>query len=111
MDINIRSVSGVTVVALSGELTAKTAPAVQERILEEAKPGCKMIVDMNGVTYMSSGGLRMMLKIYRTASSQGGRVLLVGLSEDVKATMAVTGFLDFFKHYDHLEAGLTELTS
>ena len=35
MDINVRAVQGVTVVELAGELTGKTAPEAQRRILEQ----------------------------------------------------------------------------
>ena len=54
---------------------------------------------------MSSAGLRMMLLIYRQVIGGGGRVVLVGLSEDIKDTMSVTGFLDFFTMHDHVDAG------
>ncbi len=34
-------------------------------------------MDMGGVTYMSSAGLRLLLVIYRTIKGQGGEVVLV----------------------------------
>src|SRR3954452_20236906 len=111
MDISVRAVQGVTVVELAGELTGKTAPETQRRILEQAQAGCQMILDMSRVPYMSSAGLRLLLVVYRTVSGKGGRALLVGLSEDLKNTMALTGFLDFFTHRDSLEAGIAELAS
>ncbi len=111
MDIAVQTVSGITIVALAGEVNAKTAPEAQDRILAEAQPKGNLILDMSRVTYMSSAGLRMMLKVYRTVNDRGGRALLAGLTEDVKATMALTGFLDFFKHCDTLQAGLAELGS
>ena len=51
------------------------------------------------MAYMSSAGLRMLLVIYRTIVGQGGKVVLVGLSEELQDTMALTGFLDFFDHF------------
>jgi anti-sigma B factor antagonist len=66
---------------------------------------------MSGVPYMSSAGLRVLLMVYRRVSGKGGRAVLVGLSEDLKDTMSLTGFLDFFAHKDSLEAGIAELTT
>jgi anti-sigma B factor antagonist len=111
METNVRTVQGVTVVELVGELMGKSAPQAQATILEQAQPGCKMVLDMSGVSYMSSAGLRLLLVVYRTVAGRGGRAVLVGLSEDLENTMTLTGFLDFFAHRDTLEAGLAELGS
>lgn len=64
---------------------------------------------MAGVSFMSSAGLRMLLVLYRGISGGGGQVVLVGLSEDLQNTMALTGFLNLFHHHPTLEAGLAEL--
>ena len=59
-----------------------------------AEPVCKIAIDMGGVTYMSSVGLRLLLVIYRTIKGNGGEVVLVRLPEDLRDTMEITGFLD-----------------
>jgi len=109
MEVNVSTMQGITVISLTGELSAKTAPAAQQSILAQAQPQGKMILDMTAVPYMSSAGLRVLLVVYRTVSGKGGRAVLVGLSEDLKNTMSVTGFLDFFAHNDSLEAGIAQL--
>ena len=96
---------------IAGELTALTAGDVQEQVLRLAGSGVKMILDMSRVSFMSSAGLRLLLKLHRTINGQGGKILLVGLSKDLQDTMALTGFLDLIKHQDTLEAGLAELAS
>jgi anti-sigma B factor antagonist len=110
MEVNVRTVDEVTVVELAGEATWATTPVAEERILDQAKPGVKMCLDLSRVTYMSSAGLRLLLKIYRTISGAGGQVVLVGTSSDLRDTMQLTGF-DFFTHYDELQAALAALNS
>jgi anti-sigma B factor antagonist len=110
MNINVRQEQGIAVIALSGDLTWKTAPETQERLLEHASEP-KMLIDMSGGAYMSSAGLRTLLVVYRAVSANGGKVMLVGLSQDIRDTMELTGFLDFFTHRDSLESGIAELTS
>jgi anti-sigma B factor antagonist len=109
MDVQIKNVDDVTVVALEGELDGKTAPVAQSEVLPLAQPGCKLLLDMSKVPYMSSAGLRMMLLIYRQVSANDGQSVLVGLSEEIKDTMEVTGFLDYFEVCDTYEAGLEAL--
>lgn len=109
MEITVRVDRGVTVVALEGELTARTAPETQQRILEQIQPGGKLILDMGRVLFLTSAGVRMLLLVNRTDAGKQGRVVLVGLSEDIKKTLRITGLLDAFRYQDSIEAGIAAL--
>ncbi|OGO31470.1 MAG: anti-sigma B factor antagonist [Chloroflexi bacterium RBG_16_54_11] len=106
MEVIQSIVQNVNVVRLAGDLDGNTAPGVQAQIMTLTSPNVKMILDMSGVSFMSSAGLRMLLVMYRTIMSQSGKVVLVGLSEDIRDTMLMTGFLDFFTYLETLDDGL-----
>ncbi|WP_353673889.1 STAS domain-containing protein [Synechocystis sp. LKSZ1] len=110
MEINLKTVEDVKIAVLVGDVDASTAPTVTEQILPLVESHGKILLDMTGVAYMSSAGLRMLLSLYRQAAAQESQLVLIGLSEDVKDTMSVTGFLDFFQISDTVEAGLASLT-
>ncbi len=110
MEVNQAIIQNVNVVGLAGDLDGNTAPNVQAQILPLALPNAKMILDMSQVSYMSSAGLRMLLVMYRTIISKSGKVVLVGLSEDIRDTMSMTGFLDFFTYLETLDEGLKNLS-
>jgi anti-sigma B factor antagonist len=109
LQVNTTSVQNASVVTLAGEIDGSTAPQAQEQILAVAGPDARVVLDMTGVTYMSSAGLRMLLLAHRSIAGKGGKIVLVGLSTVLKDTMSVTGFLDFFTCSDSLDAGLQEL--
>jgi anti-sigma B factor antagonist len=109
MDINVRTVDAVSVVKLSGDIDGSSAPSAQAAIVPLAGPGCRILLDMTEVPYMSSAGLRMLLSTYRQVTGKNGHVVLVGVSEDIQDTMSVTGFLKFFTVCDSVEAGLDAL--
>ena len=109
MMVNIRSAGEVHVVELSGELDANTSPVAQQQILPLATPGSRILLEMSGVSFMSSAGLRLILSMYRQVSAQNGTIALAGLSEDLKDTMSMTGFLSFFTVYDTSESGVRAL--
>lgn len=111
MNISTTTVDGIAVVAIDGELDGRTAPIAQERIVPLCQPGCRLILDMSQVTYMSSAGLRLLLLLYRQVTGVGGRLALVGLSEELQDTMSATGFLSYFAAYDRLDAGVAALAS
>ncbi len=109
MDITIKETQGVTIATVSGDVDGSTAATLQEQILPLAQAGSKILLDMTNVPYMSSAGLRMLLSLYRKATSVDGKLVLVGLSEEILDTMSITGFLDFFTTCDTVDAGMAAL--
>ena len=109
MDVTIKTVEEMNVVEIVGDIDGKSAPQAQEQILALIGPGSRILLDMSGVEYMSSAGLRMLLSSYRQVSSNDGQIGLVGLSEDIQDTMSATGFLRFFTTYESVEDGLAAL--
>ncbi len=81
---------------IAGNIDGQTTPGLQSQLLEALAPAANAILDVAQVPYMSSAGFRMLLLTYRSLAIRGGRVALVGLSDEIRDTMAVTGFLDFF---------------
>ncbi len=106
MEIDSRNVGDAVVVEIRGELDGKTAPAAQQQIAPLIPSDGKVVLDMSGVGFMSSAGLRMMLLLYRQALSKQSRIALIGLAEEIRDTMSATGFLDFFVVSDTVESGL-----
>ncbi len=103
------TVGEITLVELVGDVDGSTASTVQAQVLPLAEAGSRIIMDMTNVPYMSSAGLRMLLSVYRQVSAKDGQIVLVGLSEEIKDTMSITGFLDFFTTTDDLDAGFESL--
>jgi anti-sigma B factor antagonist len=109
MKIDTHQAGDVTVVTLAGDINSSTADQVQEQLLPLIAPGCKLLLDMSGVTYISSVGLRALLLLYRETLNQDGQIVLSGLTEMIRDTMFITGFLEFFEAYDSYGDGLAAL--
>lgn len=111
MNMTVDQRDGVKVVELQGDLDTTTVPSVHAGLIAEVADGVRLVLDLHGVRYMSSAGLRLMLSVYRKAQERGGDLVLVGLSDAIRDTMEVTGFLNFFQAYETLEDGLRVLGS
>lgn len=109
IQINIKSVEEIQVVELVGNIDSNTAANVTDTLSELVKPNCRLLLDMTKVPYMSSAGLRTLLSLYRQTTKEQGKLVLVGLSEELVDTMSVTGFLDFFIAKTTQEEGLAAL--
>jgi len=100
VQVNTRTLDGATVIRLEGTIDGSSAPVAQVAIAPLLVPGCRLVIDLSGVDFMSSAGLRLMLSIFRQVSGGGGKVAMIGLSEEIRDTMELTGFLDFFTTAD-----------
>ncbi|MAT38373.1 MAG: anti-sigma B factor antagonist [Ectothiorhodospiraceae bacterium] len=111
MEVNVTTQGDVTIVDLSGDIDGRTSPQAQSVISANLSDGVKLLLNMTQVPYMSSAGLRMLLLVYRQIIAKQGKVVLVGLSEDLQDTMAATGFLDHFDTFGTVEDGITHLNA
>ena len=89
-----RTVNG-TVVTLKivGRLDTTTAP-----VLEAVVNGCKadvkeLILDCSALEYVSSAGLRVILKAQKQMNVQGS-MKLIGVNETIMEVFDITGFAD-----------------
>ena len=109
MNIEIRTDGDYSIAKISGEIDSKTAPQAQEELLPVTEKHSRIVLDMTDVTFLSSAGLRTLLLLYRQVTADKGKIVLVGLTEEIQDTMAMTGFLKFFVIAQSLEEGLKAL--
>ena len=88
--------NGILTVRLEGSLDGKTAPEAREQLQRFLTANSKLILDLTNVDYLSSAGLRLLLVLYRELAARKGKLVLLGVSEDIRTVMSHTGFLSFF---------------
>lgn len=92
IDVNTSQESATFV--LSGKLDTTTAPNLDAAI-EEKISGLKEIVfDCKDLEYVSSAGLRVILKTQKTMNQQGS-MKLTNVSDTIMEIFDITGFVDF----------------
>lgn len=84
--------AGVRILALSGTLDFASADAAQERLLAAvgARPEC-VLVDLAGVTYLGSAGLRVLLAVDRHVKGFQGVLALVAPEGNVRQVLDLAG--------------------
>jgi anti-sigma B factor antagonist len=91
-DITIASVVGDLDAATSAEATAFLAAAIDAG-------HAKLVIEMAGVTYLSSAGLRVILGATRQARSSGGDLCLAGAASDIRRVLDMSGFSKLIKTF------------
>lgn len=80
-------------------LDASTSKKEQEAISQILDQGKNVALDLSECTYVSSAGLRVMLYSYKVAATENLKLYLIGVSDEVREVMAITGFERFFNFY------------
>ena len=93
--MNIEKVCNETVVALKviGRLDTTTAPALEAAVSETVGNCDQLVLDFTGLEYISSAGLRVILKAQKAMASKGGMKLL-NVNETIMEIFEITGFSD-----------------
>jgi len=93
MTVNVNEKeSGVFVLAPEGALDYVTSAEFDEVIVSTAEKAEKLIIDMGGITYISSAGLRVLLSADDLMSDKGGLVV-VNINDYVRDILKMTGLL------------------
>ena len=108
--VTIEERTAVVVAYLSGQLNALTIPPVHTRLEQILTSGSKLLIEMSAVAFLSSAGLWMLYSLQRQFPDQG-KLVLAGLSESVRTTLALVGFDSLLRSFDTESAALAYLES
>ena len=94
-----------------GRLDAVTVPALEVAIDEQLNARhFRLIIDLSEVGYMSSSGLRVLLRARRQAQAGGGDVVLCAMSERVTEVFEMIGFTSLFRIFPTAAEAAAALT-
>jgi anti-sigma B factor antagonist len=109
MDIRFSEEDDWTIVTVEGRMDTVSAPEFESKIQERIAEGVKrLVVDLSGLEYISSAGLRSILVAGKGASAAGGQLCCCGLKGVVKKVFDISGFTTLFPVYDSLEDALVQ---
>ncbi len=80
-------------VALEGRLDTTTSPELEKSLKENLPDLTELVIDLSGLEYISSAGLRVLLSAQKVMMKQGS-MKVTHVSETVMEIFEVTGFVD-----------------
>lgn len=93
MNIEMKRNAEVTTIEITGRLDTTTAPVLDKTINEEIEGTKDLILDMKGLEYISSAGLRVLLSAQKKMMKIGS-MKVVNVCESVMEVLEMTGFAD-----------------
>jgi anti-sigma B factor antagonist len=78
-------------VSLLGELDIATAPKLEEEVRRLEAAGCRLIViDLRGLDFMDSSGLRALLSADTRARDRGARLVIIRGDDRIQRVLHIT---------------------
>ena len=98
MEVKITRGSGEVTAQLIGRLdtpaSLEIAPQM-DALAQEA--GGTIILDCTELAYISSSGLRIFITLRKAAAAKGGKIIVRGISNEIRSVFMMTGFLNLFE--------------
>jgi anti-sigma B factor antagonist len=103
--LDSRTEGSWAVLSVKGDVDIYTAPRLRERIIQLADDGMRhMVVDLQGVEFMDSTGLSVLVAGLKRLKENDGVLALVVTREPVLRILSITGLDRVFPIYDEVAA-------
>jgi len=112
MKLTMEERGAITVISISGRVDAMTAMELEEALMASyGKGNRKFLLDCSNLTYISSAGLRILLKVYKQIKPMNGVIALSTLQPHVADIFNLTGFNRILPIHDTLASGIWAMTN
>lgn len=105
----------VVVLTVTGRIDHETADSFQQ-MLDDVIKNCssghdQIVLDLAGVDYMSSLGLRCLMITSKAVDAQNGTFVIASLTTVLKEIFEISRFDSIFSCYENVPAALGEISS
>ncbi len=96
MEITETKHDDYSIFKLNGRLDSNTAMGFEQKLFESIENGeQRLILDFQDLDYISSAGLRVILKATKSLKSSDGKLVLCAMQDYVKEVFEISGFDSF----------------
>lgn len=91
MEMTTVDLGGVTKISLSGSLDLKSTPDLENRFATMTEGVQSAVIDLSGIEYLSSIGVRSLIGAGKALAGRGGRLVLLNPQTLVRTVLFTTG--------------------
>ena len=112
MDTSVKQQDQTTIVSITGSVDALTAGELTNLLLENIdSQHIRLVVDLGGVDFMSSAGLRAIMTSLKESRKHGGDLRLAAAQPGVEKILKMSGFTSILKSYSTLDQAVSSFGS
>ncbi len=107
MDISHEDKGSVAIVSITGSLDALTAPLLTDYLNKEMGEGKnQLVVNLSGLEYTSSAGLRVLLNAVKESRQRGGDLRVASVRPTVNKIFVMSGFTSIMKFFADVDGAV-----
>jgi anti-sigma B factor antagonist len=109
MEITEEIQNDINIYRLKGSLDSNTSQGFEQKLFQAISEGAKnMVVDFKDIDYISSAGLRVILKAFKALQREDGRIILCSMQKYVREIFEITGIDSFVPTLDTMDDALKD---
>jgi anti-anti-sigma factor len=98
MEIHRNKEKGMIIISVKGRMDAITSVDFEKKLTEWISNGeNQFFIDLSEMDYISSAGLRSILKISKQLQMRNGKMIFAGLQDSVREVFRISGFETIFQ--------------
>ena len=100
----------VVIVMPDSQLDTNTSPEAEKMLMAQLDAGeTRIVIDFSKTDYISSAGLRVILKTASLLQEKGGGFALCNGNDQIVEVLEFSGFLDIVKYCSSLDEAVTAI--
>jgi anti-sigma B factor antagonist len=100
----------INIFKLQGRLDSNTSPELEKKLAGAMESGARnMVLDFENLDYISSAGLRIILKTTKDLKRSDGALILCAMQDYVKEVFEIAGFDSFLPIVPTVDDALSKL--
>lgn len=112
MKISESKIENALIFKLEGRLDSSSSAEVEKKIFDSLESTSKdIILDFSALEYMSSSGIRILIRCHKELEKRKGHLFLVAVPKPIENILYITGFLPYFKVFESASIALQALKS
>lgn len=111
MHLNFEVINNTLVARIEGELDHHTAEEIREDIDRKIDQHSvkNLLFDLQGMHFMDSSGIGLVIGRYKRLSKVGGQVAVVHMNNRIERIFKMSGLLNIVKKYDTKQQAIENL--
>ena len=96
----------VTVVTISGRVDSYTAPTMEAELIKIIPADKKVVLDLKDLAFLSSAGVRAVVRALKTARKSRGDVKLASIPGHIAEILKTVGILELVRSYPSVDEAI-----
>ena len=92
MEVKILDQNNEKIAVIAGRVDTVTSSDLENAVSHIWNEAVTLVFDCSQMEYISSSGLRVVLKAHKQVTAAGGKFILRNLNSDVRSVIDLTGF-------------------